>query len=118
MAIPVLLNSMKVSPLLQPRSGRIPLVLAFGYALAVSVASYWMERNAVVIFPVIVSGLPFAATNQRQGVALRVTAVLLLALWVILGAASIGLFYSPAVIAMIVAAAKGDTTPPGESDAS
>jgi hypothetical protein len=90
------------------------LVLAFGYALAVSVASYWMERNAVVMFPVIVSGLPFPATNRERGVALRVIAVLLLALWVILAAASIGLFYLPATIAMFVAAVNGDKGLPGE----
>jgi hypothetical protein len=67
--------------------------------------------------PVIVSALPFAATNQRDGVALRVTAAGLLVLWTFVAAASIGLFYLPAFIAMIVAAVRAEKTRPGESDA-
>jgi hypothetical protein len=76
-----------------------------------------MDKVPTVWFPVIVSALPVAATNQRDGVALRVAAAGLLGLWAFVAAASIGLFYLPAVVAMIAAAAESDRTSPDERDA-
>ena len=90
--------------MLEPRAGRVALIVAFGYALAVSFAIYWgWDRVPTLSIPVVASALPFAAMTGRQGATLRLLAVVLLFLWVVLGLASVGLFYLPAVLAMSIA---------------
>ena len=92
--------------MLEPRAGRIPLILAFAFALAASVGWYPATHSARLIFPVMVGVLPFVATDARNGEDLRWLAGVLLLLWVVLGSLSVGPSYAPAAIAMFVAASK------------
>ena len=102
--------------MVEPRDGRIPFVLAFGYTAAVSAAWYWTDHAPALLFPVFVSALPLAATSARQGFTLRVITTVLLWLWAAL-VASVGLSYLPAAFAMLASCVKAETVLPRERDA-
>ena len=104
--------------MLEPRTGRVPLIVAFGCASAASVAWYPATKAPTLLLPVLVGALPFAATNAQSGADLRMIAAVFLLVWALLGSLSVGPFYAPAVIAMFVAASMARQTPPGESGAS
>ena len=85
--------------MVEPRAGRVAVILAFGYTVAVSLAWYRVEPVPTLFIPMAVSALPLVATTRRQGTAFRLLAGLLLTLWVALGALSVGPSYLPAVLA-------------------
>jgi hypothetical protein len=74
------------SSMLEPRRGRVALILAFGCTVAASYLWYRVQRVPTLLIPVVLSALPLMATTRRQGVALRLVAGVLLVLWVGLGA--------------------------------
>ena len=89
--------------MLEPRAGRVTVILAFGYTVAVSLAWFRLQPVPTLFIPMVLSALPFAATTRRSGLTLRLVAGALLVLWVGLGSLSVGPSYSPAAIAMFVA---------------
>jgi hypothetical protein len=56
----------------------------------------------LLAIPVIITGVPILLRLR----AIRIISAVLLAGWVVIGAASVGLFYHPSAITMIVAAAE------------
>lgn len=90
--------------MIEPKAGRAAALLAFSYATALSLGLYFgAQRVATLFAPIVVSALPIVARNQRQGMVLRLLSTVLLLIWVILGSASVGYLYLPALIAMLIA---------------
>jgi hypothetical protein len=56
--------------------------------------------------PVVVAGIPMALARTRAWRPAAITAACLLTAFAILGAASVGIFYLPSAVAMIVAASQ------------
>jgi hypothetical protein len=72
------------------------------------VQSDGLDVLVLLAIPVVLTGLPLVFRRPRwRRVALLAASVLLLVL-VVLGAASIGLFYLPAAVAMVIAAVVAD----------
>jgi hypothetical protein len=52
--------------MLEPRAGRVPLLVAFGWTLAASAAVYLgIERVPTVVIPIVVTALPFPTFTTR-----------------------------------------------------
>lgn len=87
------------------RRGTIPIYCAIGLSAAASlfVASA-IQPVPTLIFPVLVSAMPLAARTQRAVVTLRWTATGLLLAFVLLGLMTVGVFFLPALLAMVLAA--------------
>lgn len=90
--------------MIEPKSGRTAALLALSYVTVLSLGLYFGEQRVATLFaPIVVSALPIAARNQQQGTLLRLLSTVLLLIWVILGALSVGYFYIPALISMFLA---------------
>lgn len=87
------------------RRGTIPVYRAIalsGAAAAFVALAIWPAPT--LLFPVLVSVLPLVARTQESAVKLRWTAAALLLAFVVLGLMSVGMFFLPALLAMLLAA--------------
>jgi hypothetical protein len=103
--------------MLEPKPGRVALILAFGYTVVASLLWYRVQQVPTLLIPVVLSALPLMATTRRQGVALRLVAGVLLVLWVGLGALSVGPWYLPAVVTIFIAHVLARKSNAGDTDA-
>lgn len=67
-------------------------------------AQGWASLAVVAVPPLVASALPLLSRGRRTALVLRTVAAVLLWGWVVLGALSIGIFYLPSAILMLVAA--------------
>jgi len=64
----------------------------------------WASVAIVAVPPVVVSAMPLLPRGRRTALVLRSAAAVLLWGWVVLGALSVGIFYLPSAILMLIAA--------------
>src|SRR6185436_10090644 len=88
--------------LFEPRSGRIPVILAIAWAAVTSAVFYTDTPVQTLWIPVVVSLLPLTGFEAELGIALRGVSGGLLVVWVVLAALSVGEFYIPAAVLMFV----------------
>lgn len=67
-------------------------------------AQGWASVAIVAVPPLAVSALPLLSRGRRTALVLRTAAAILLWAWVVLGALSVGIFYLPSAILMLIAA--------------
>lgn len=87
------------------RRGMIPLYCAIAFSSAASLlVALAIQPVPTLVIPVLVSALPLLARTHKAAESVRWGAVGLLLIWVVLGMASVGIFFVPALAAMVVAA--------------
>lgn len=86
-----------------PQTGKTLVVFAFCYCLAAALLWYRVEPNWFNAIPACVSALPLAARTLRTGIALRITAAVLLLLFVAFSLMGVGGTFIPAAVAMYIA---------------
>jgi len=67
-------------------------------------AQGWASVAIVALPPLAVSALPLLPRGRRTALVLRTVAAVLLWGWVVLGALSVGIFYLPSALLMLIAA--------------
>ena len=67
-------------------------------------AQGWASVAIVAVPPLAASALPLLPRGRRTALVLRTVAAVLLWAWVVLGALSVGIFYLPSAILMLIAA--------------
>ena len=67
-------------------------------------AQGWASVAVVAVPPLVASALPLLPRGRRRAFVLRTVAAVLLWAWGVLGALSVGIFYLPSAILMLIAA--------------
>jgi hypothetical protein len=91
--------------------GAARLALALAVVTGLGLVVTGMGAMPVLLVPVAVAAVPVFAGGARHARTLRIGAAVLLAGWVLLSIASVGLLYLPAALLLAAAAAKREETP-------
>jgi hypothetical protein len=86
--------------------GRLAALSAVGLTAAIAVYVFVTFQNRSPLVPFFGSLLALFGNSERSAVALRVVALVIVFLFAGIGMASIGIFYIPALVALVVAVAR------------
>ena len=87
--------------------GLVALYVALVCAgVAAALVYFGVEAEPIMALPVIITMLPFIARSFRQARVLRITSVVLLGTFAVLGILSVGFLFLPSVIALAIATAQ------------
>jgi hypothetical protein len=78
------------------------------WTAAVAAYVFATFRNLSPLIPLSGSFLALFGNSRRSSVALRTTAMIILFLFSAISMASIGIFFTPAILALVVAVARGE----------
>ena len=89
------------------RAGRVALYVAIELAVAAAALVYvYVEPVTTMAIPVIAAILPLMARTWEAAAALRIAALSMLGVLSVLGMASVGALFLPAVVAMAISVAQ------------
>jgi hypothetical protein len=86
--------------------GRWAALLAVAMTAAVAVYVFVTFQNRAPLVPLFGSVIALFGNSRRSAVALRVAAMVIVFLFAEISMASIGLFYIPAIVTLVVAVAR------------
>lgn len=70
-----------------------------------------MEPVPAIVAPVLIAAFPLAFRKQAHARLARLVALLLLAAFIFAGILSVGIFFVPSAVAMVIAAIRASTPP-------
>jgi hypothetical protein len=96
------------------RAGTVALYVAIVLAVVPAALAYiYVEPVTTMVIPVGAAMLPLLARTWEAAVALRIAGLSILGLFAVLGMASVGSMFLPAVVAMAVSVAQLGGARPG-----